>query len=115
MRQTFKPREHNSEANKLSPLAGSHSQHRCQPQHLVLLSGRLKRGQGLFDSNPNPGIDLCNKSLKAVLGGQKKSSAAFFPFTETSDSACLSTSSPSLPSVGDGGAMEDSKNRINQE
>lgn len=29
----------------------------------------------MFDSHPNPSIDLRNKSFKAVLGGQKKSSA----------------------------------------
>lgn len=34
-----------------------------------------KRSRSVFDSHPNPCIDLCNKSCKAVLGRQTKNSA----------------------------------------
>lgn len=60
---------------------------------------RLKRGQGLFDSHPNPCIDLCNKSFKAVLGGQKKSSA----FSQTPATLSAFHSFPNITSVKDGG------------
>lgn len=61
---------------------------------------RLKRGQGLFDSHPNPCIDLCNKSFKAVLGWAKE---ILRFLTNSSYFVSLSFSFPNLTSVKDGG------------